>query len=132
MRYHSRFFGFHMNKIPNPAVKYSVIVLVASQLLASIFYARTCYDLVKTGAAPVLAAALWLPASLCLYIAAVLLAVTRTHGHRLFLFAGFGLALSVPLWGWPYPWTVVAAFGSAMGYIGWWTALRRARHERAI
>ena len=116
---------------PSRLPGYLVAALVAYQLLATIRHAWAYYELVRTGAAPFLALLLGVPSSLCLYMAAVLLVTTRTRGHRLFLVAGLGLALSVPLWTWPNSWAIVAAFGAVLGGVGWWVAWWRAQHEKS-
>lgn len=116
---------------PGRFLRYLVAGLVALQLLLTFRYSGLYYELVRAGAAPLAALLLGLPSSVCLYVAAVLLVVTRTHGHRLFFVAGLGLALSVPLWQWPYVWAGVAAFGAILGAAGWWVARRRAKYEQA-
>jgi hypothetical protein len=109
--------------------QYVIAALIAIQLLATIRYAGAYFELVRVGAAHPAALLFGAPASLCLYIAAIVMVFGGSRGRRLFLFGAVGLALSVPFWGGPYLWTVVAGCGAALGAGGWWVTGRARRSE---
>jgi hypothetical protein len=112
--------------------KYIVIALVAIQLLATMRFSYAYLELVRTGAAPVLALLFGFPASICLYVAALFLLSKKPRGKRLFLVAAVGLAVSVRFWGWPYPWSVVALFGAVLGAAGWWVARGNEKNHASL
>lgn len=104
--------------------QYVFAALIVMQFLATLRYSEIYFELALTGAVPFLALFLAVPASVCLYAAAIFMLLRGSRGKRLFLLAAVGLALTVPLWGWPSVWSVVAAFGAALGVAGWWIARR--------
>ena len=106
------------------APRYAIAALVAVQLLASWYYSGVYFELVRTGGAHPLALLLGIAGSLCLYVAAILIVTTRSRGEAVFLAAAVALASSVPMWRWPYPWSLVAAYGAALGVAGWWIVRR--------
>jgi len=112
--------------------KYIVIALVAIQLLATMRFSYAHLELVRTGAAPVLALLFGFPASICLYVATLFLLLKKPRGKRLFLIAAIGLAASVRFWGWPYPWSFVALFGAVLGAAGWWVARENEKNHASL
>jgi hypothetical protein len=68
------------------------------------------------------AAAMSVPASLCLYIGAGLLALRPGRGRVLFIVAACGFGLSLPGWGVGYGWSWPMAFGAIVALAGAWYA----------
>jgi hypothetical protein len=68
------------------------------------------------------AAAVSIPASLCLYAGAALLALRPGRGRALFIVAAGGFGLSLPGWGVGYGWSWPMAFGAIVALAGAWFA----------
>ena len=77
------------------------------------------------------AAAMSVPASACLYIGAVLLALWPGRGRALFIVAACGFALSLPGWGIGYGWSWPMAFGATVALAGAWFARPEPRPDDA-
>lgn len=109
---------------PNPS-KYPLVGLTAIQMLATLLFAPTYFELTKTGAASLLALLFCVVGSICLYVAAILQFSKRPRGKTLFLAAAVLLGVSVHSWGWVYLWAFVALFGALIGAFGWWVVRER-------
>ena len=110
--------------VPSKYPRYVVAGLVAVQMLGTLYYSGVYVELARRSVASPLALILGAPASACLYVAAILAVISHSRGRLLFLFGAIGLALSVPLWGWQYVWSLLPAFGAALGMVGWWITRR--------
>jgi len=77
------------------------------------------------------AAAMSVPASACLYIGAVLLALRPGRGRALFVVAACGFGLSLPGWGIGYGWSWPMAFGAMVALAGAWFARPEQRPDDA-
>jgi hypothetical protein len=111
--------------------RFAVVALIAFQLLVALSYAGKYIDLARGGDVYAVAAILTVPASLCLYIGALLLALRPGRGRALFIVAAVGLGLSLPAWGISYGWTWPMAFGSMLGLAGAWYARAEVRPDEA-
>jgi hypothetical protein len=111
--------------------RFAVVALIAFQLLVALGYAGKYIELARGGDVYAVAAILTVPASLCLYIGALLLALRPGRGRALFIVAAVGLGLSLPAWGISYGWTWPMAFGSMLGLAGAWYARAEVRPDEA-
>jgi hypothetical protein len=108
------------------ASKYLLVGLVALQMLATLLFAPTYFELTKTGVASFWALLLCVVGSTCLYVAALLQLSKRPRGKTAFLVAAVLLGVSVHSWGWVYLWALVALFGALLGAFGWWVVRSKA------
>jgi hypothetical protein len=111
--------------------RFVVVALIAFQLLVALSYAGKYVALTRGGDVYAVAALLTVPASLCLYIGALMLALRPGRGRALFVVAAVGLGLSLPAWGVSYGWTWPMAFGSMLGLAGAWYARAELRPDEA-
>ncbi len=102
--------------------QYTFAALVAMQFLSTLRYSGAYFELTNNGVVSFVALFVAVPASICLYVAAIFLLLKGSGGKRLFLLAAAGLAVTVPFWRWPTILSVVAAFGATLGVAGWWFA----------
>jgi hypothetical protein len=77
------------------------------------------------------AAAMSVPASACLYVGAVLLALRPGRGRALFVVAACGFGLSLPGWGIGYGWSWPMALGAMIALAGAWFARPELRPDDA-
>ncbi len=111
--------------------RFVVVALILFQLLAASSYLGKYTALAEGGDQFRFAAAITLPASLCLYVGAILLAVRPGRGRVLFLVAAAGLGLSLPAWGIGYGWSWPMAFGAILALAGAWYARAEARRDES-
>lgn len=110
--------------------RYVIAALVALQCLAGLRYWPAYFELVQTGASPLLALLLCALGSACLYIGTAFLLFRRSRAWLLLLLASASFGLSVPLWHLPVTWTFVPMLGAALGAVGCWVARHAVRAER--
>ena len=111
--------------------RFAIVALIAFQLLAALGYASKYIDLARGGDVFAVAAVLTVPASLCLYAGALLLALRPGRGRALFIVAAVGLGLSLPAWGVSYGWSWPMAFGAMLALAGAWFARAEVRPDEA-
>ncbi len=109
--------------------RFAIVALIAFQLLAALGFGAKYVALARSGDVFAVAAVFTVPASLCLYAGAVLLALRPGRGRALFIIAAVGLGLSVPAWGISYGWTWPMAFGAMLGLAGAWFARAEVRPD---
>lgn len=102
--------------------RFVIVALIAFQLLAASSFLSKYIALVQGDDQFRIAACLSVPASLCLYAGAALLALRPGRGRTLFIVAAVGLGLSLPAWGVGYGWTWPMAFGAMLALAGAWFA----------
>lgn len=109
--------------------RFAVVALVVLQFLAASTYLGKYTALAQGEAQFKFAVAMTAPASLCLYIGAILLALRPGRGRLLFLAAAAGLGLALPAWGVGYGWSWPIAFGAILALAGAWYARAEARPD---
>jgi hypothetical protein len=109
--------------------RFVVVALVVFQLLAASTYLGKYAALAQGDDQFTFAAAMSLPASLCLYIGAILLALRPGRGRVLFIVAAAGFGLSLPAWGVGYSWSWPIAFGAMLALAGAWFARAEVRPD---
>lgn len=109
--------------------RFVVVALVVFQLLAASTYLGKYTALAQGDDQFRFAAAMTLPASACLYVGAILLALRPGRGRVLFLVAAAGFGLSLPAWGVGYGWSWPIAFGAILALAGAWYARAEARPD---
>lgn len=102
--------------------RFVIVTLVVAQLLAASTFLGKYAGLVRGDDAYRIAACLSVPASLCLYVGAVLLALRPGRGRGLFIVAAAGLGLALPFWGVGWSWSWPVAFGAILALAGAWFA----------
>ncbi|MCK9684132.1 hypothetical protein [Scleromatobacter humisilvae] len=111
--------------------RFVVAALVVFQLLAASSYLGKYIALTQGDDQFRFAAAMSLPASLCLYLGAILLALRPGRGRVLFIVAAAGFGLSLPAWGVGYGWSWPIAFGAILALAGAWFARAEVRPDDA-
>ena len=111
--------------------RFAVVALIVFQLLAASGYLGKYTALVQGEGQFRFAAALTVPASLCLYVGAALLALRPGRDRALFLVAAAGFGLSLPAWGVGYGWSWPIAFGAILALAGAWYARAEIRPDDA-
>ena len=111
--------------------RFVVVALVVFQLLAASTYLGKYAALAQGDDQFRFAAAMSVPASLCLYVGAILLALRPGRGRVLFIVAAAGFGLSLPAWGVGYGWSWPMAFGAILALAGAWYARAEARPDEA-
>ena len=111
--------------------RFVVVALVVFQLLAASTYLGKYTALAQGDDQFKFAAAMSLPASLCLYVGALLLALRPGRGRWLFIVAAAGFGLSLPAWGVGYGWSWPMAFGAILALAGAWFARAEVRPDDA-
>lgn len=109
--------------------RFAIVALIAFQLLAALGYGSKYVALARGGDVFAVAAVLTVPASLCLYAGALLLALRPGRGRALFIVAAVGLGLSLPAWGVSYGWSWPIAFGAMLALAGAWFARAEMRPD---
>jgi hypothetical protein len=109
--------------------RFVVVALVVFQLLAASSYLGKYTALAQGDDQFKFAAAMTVPASLCLYVGAILLALRPGRGRLLFLAAAAGFGLSLPAWGVGYGWSWPMAFGAILALAGAWYARAEPRPD---
>ena len=109
--------------------RFVVVALVVFQLLAASSYLGKYAALAQGDNQFRFAAAMTVPASLCLYVGAILLALRPGRGRLLFLAAATGFGLSLPAWGVGYGWSWPMAFGAILALAGAWYARAESRPD---
>ncbi len=102
--------------------RFVIVTLVVAQLLAASTFLGKYVALVRGDDAYKIAACLSVPAALCLYVGAVLLALRPGRGRALFIVAAAGLGLALPFWGVGWSWSWPVAFGAILALAGAWFA----------
>ena len=111
--------------------RFVVVALVVFQLLAASSYLAKYTALAQGDDQFRFAAAMTVPASLCLYVGAILLALRPGRGRVLFLVAAAGFGLSLPAWGVGYGWSWPMAFGAILALAGAWYARAEVRPDES-
>jgi hypothetical protein len=109
--------------------RFAIVALIVFQLLAASTFLGKYGALVQGDDQFRIAACLSVPASLCLYAGAVLLALRPGRGRVLFIAAATGFGLSLPAWGVGYGWTWPMAFGAMLALAGAWFARAEVRPD---
>ena len=111
--------------------RFVVVALVVFQLLAASSYLGKYAALAQGDNQFRFAAAMTVPASVCLYVGTILLALRPGRGRLLFLAAAAGFGLSLPAWGVGYGWSWPMAFGATVALAGAWFARPERRPDDA-
>ena len=111
--------------------RFVVVALVVFQLLAASTYLGKYTALAQGDGQFRFAAAMSVPASLCLYVGAILLALRPGRGRVLFIVAAASFGLSLPAWGVGYGWSWPMAFGAILALAGAWYARAEVRPDEA-
>jgi hypothetical protein len=111
--------------------RFVVAALIVFQALAASTFLGKYTALVHGDDQFKFAAAMSLPASACLYVGALLLALRPGRGRALFIVAACGFGLSLPGWGVGYGWSWPMAFGAIVALAGAWYARPEARPDEA-
>jgi len=110
--------------------RFVIVTLIVAQALAASTFLGKYVALAGGDDAYKVGAALSVPAALCLYAGAVLLALRPGRGRALFIVAAAGFALALPFWGVGWSWSWPIAFGAILALAGAWFARAEARpHE---
>ena len=109
--------------------RFVIVALIVFQLLAASTFVAKYLALVQGEDQFKIAACLSVPASLCLYVGAVLLVLRPGRGRILFVVAAVGFGLSLPAWGVGYGWTWPMAFGAMLALAGAWFARAEVRPD---
>ena len=102
--------------------RFVIVLLIVAQLLAASTFLGKYVALVRGDDAYKIAACLSVPATLCLALGAVLLAVRPGSGRALFIVAAAGFGLALPFWGVGWSWSWPIAFGAMLALAGAWFA----------
>jgi len=116
---------------PALSPRFVVAALIVFQALAASTFLGKYAALVHGDDQFKFAAAMSVPASACLYIGAVLLALRPGRGRALFVVAACGFGLSLPGWGIGYGWSWPMAFGAMVALAGAWFARPEQRPDDA-
>jgi hypothetical protein len=111
--------------------RFVIVALIVFQLLAASTYLGKYTALTHGEDQFRFAAAMSVPASLCLYVGAGLLALRPGRGRALFLVAAAGFGLSLPAWGVGYGWAWPMAFGAMLALAGAWFARPEVRPDES-
>ena len=111
--------------------RFVVVALIVFQLLAASTYLGKYTVLAQGDGQFRFAAAMSAPASVCLYVGALLLALKPGRGRMLFFIAAAGFGLSLPAWGVGYGWSWPMAFGAILALAGAWYARAEARPDES-
>ena len=114
---------------PSLSPRFVVVALIVFQLMAASTFLGKYTALVHGDDQFKFGAAMSVPASLCLYAGAVLLALRPGRGRALFIVAACGFGLSLPGWGLGYGWTWPMAFGAIVALAGAWFARAEVRPD---
>ncbi len=109
--------------------RFVIVTLIVAQLLAASTFLGKYVALVRGDDAYKIAACLSVPAALCLYVGAVLLALRPGRGRVLFIVAAAGLGLALPFWGVGWSWSWPVAFGAILALAGAWYARPETRPD---
>jgi len=107
---------------PTLSPRFVVAALIVFQALAASTFLAKYAALVHGDDQFKFAAAMSIPASACLYVGALLLALRPGRGRVLFIVAACGFGLSLPGWGVGYGWSWPMAFGAMVALAGAWFA----------
>ncbi len=116
---------------PSLSPRFVVVALIVFQLLAASTFLGKYASLAHGDDQFKFAAAMSLPASACLYVGAILLALRPGRGRALFIVAACGFGLSLPGWGVGYGWSWPMAFGAIVALAGAWFARAEMRPDDA-
>lgn len=116
---------------PGLSPRFVVAALIVFQALAASTFLGKYVALAHGDDQFRFAAAMSVPASACLYIGAVLLALRPGRGRALFVVAACGFGLSLPGWGIGYGWSWPMAFGAMVALAGAWFARPERRPDDA-
>lgn len=111
--------------------RFVIVALIVFQLMAASTFLGKYSALTHGDDQFRFAAAMTIPASLCLYVGAVLLALRPGRGRLLFIVAAVGYGLSLPAWGVGYSWSWPMAFGAMLALAGAWFARAEIRPDDA-
>jgi hypothetical protein len=111
--------------------RFVIVALIVFQLLAASTYLGKYTALSHGDDQFKFAAAMTVPASLCLYVGAILLALRPGRGRVLLLVAAAGFGLSLPAWGVGYGWSWPMAFGAMLALAGAWFARPEVRVDES-
>jgi hypothetical protein len=111
--------------------RFVIVTLVVAQLLAASTFLGKYVALVRGDDAYKIAATFSVPAALCLYAGAVLLALRPGRGRALFIVAAAGFALALPFWGVGWSWSWPIAFGAILALAGAWFARAEVRPDES-
>jgi hypothetical protein len=113
-----------LDEPPHPTLspRFVVAALIVFQALAASTFLDKYVALAHGDDQFRFAAAMSVPASACLYVGALLLALSPGRGRALFIVAAGGFALSLPGWGIGYGWSWPMAFGAMVALAGAWYA----------
>jgi len=111
--------------------RFVIVALIVFQLLAASTFIGKYIALTQGEDQFRIAACLSVPASLCLYVGAVLLALRPGRGRALFIVSAATFGLSLPAWGVGYGWTWPMAFGAMLALAGAWFARAEVRPDEA-
>jgi hypothetical protein len=109
--------------------RFVIVALIVFQLMAASTFWGKYAALAHGDDQFKFAAGLTAPASLCLYVGAVMLALRPGRGRWLFIAAAAGFGLSLPAWGVGYSWTWPMAFGAILALAGAWFARAEVRPD---
>jgi hypothetical protein len=109
--------------------RFVIVALIVFQLMAASTFIGKYGALLHGEDQFKIAACLSVPASLCLYVGAVLLALRPGRGRAVFIAAAVGFGLSLPAWGVGYGWTWPMAFGAMLALAGAWFARAEVRPD---
>ena len=109
--------------------RFVIVALIVFQLLAASTFLGKYAALTHGDDQFTIAACLSVPASLCLYAGALLLALRPGRGRAVFVVAAVGFGLSLPAWGVGYGWTWPMAFGAMLALAGAWFARPEVRPD---
>jgi len=116
---------------PTLSPRFVVAALIVFQALAASTFLDKYVALAHGDDQFRFAAAMSVPASACLYLGALLLALRPGRGRVLFIVAAAGFGLSLPGWGIGYGWSWPMAFGAMVALAGAWFARPARRPDDA-
>jgi hypothetical protein len=114
---------------PTLSPRFVVAALIVFQALAASTFLDKYVALAHGDDQFRFAAAMSVPASACLYVGALLLALRPGRGRALFIVAAAGFTLSLPGWGIGYGWSWPMAFGAMVALAGGWFARPEVRPD---
>ena len=114
---------------PRLSPRFVVAALIVFQALAASTFLGKYIALAHGDDQFKFAAAMSVPASVCLYVGAVLLALRPGRGRALFIVAACAFGLSLPGWGVGYGWSWPMAFGAMIALAGAWFARPEVRPD---